>query len=145
VLFHDRRICEMMSLRILLGGLAMRTGLLAVLVLIPCLAGCASSMSGPSASLQAAPDEAVTAQRGARTAMVKKRAPAKAVARASAAEPPYDAPAQAEVPTGTIGLSPVDAARANAATAIEAGRLEDERLRRIMTICANCGMTPGDR
>ena len=130
------------------GDLAMRTGLLAALVLIPCLAGCASSMSGPSASLQAAPDHVVPAQRSTRTATVKKRAPTRAVARASAAEP-FDAqpqaPAQAEPPIGTIGLSPVEAARANASAAIEAERREDERMRRIMTICTGCGMTPGNR
>lgn len=121
----------------------MRTGLLAALVLIPCLAGCASSTSGPSASLHAAPDHAVPVQRSVRAATVN-RAPARTVARASAAEP-FDAPAQAEPPTGTIGLSPVEAARANASATIEAERREDERMRRVMTICANCGMRPSDQ
>jgi hypothetical protein len=104
------------------------------------LAGCAASMSGPTpASLQAASSEPGAAPR-ARTATVKKPAPAPAVARAVPADEPYQGQAPAERPTGTVGQSPVEAASANAAAANEAGRREDERIRRIMTICANCGM-----
>ena len=127
----------------------MRTGLLAAVVLALGsalgLAGCASTMSGPSASLQGAASygassDAATAPRSVRAATVPQRAPARAVARAPV---PYEAEAQAEPPTGTVGRSPVEAARANAAATFEADRREDERIRGIMTICANCGM--GDR
>jgi hypothetical protein len=113
--------------------LTVHTGLLAVLALALGLAGCASSGPSPG-SLQAASSEGGAAPR-ARTATVKKRAPA--VARRVPAEEPY---APAEVPTGTVGLSPVEAASANATATNEAARREDERIRRIMTICANCGM-----
>ena len=126
----------------------MRTGLLPAVVLALGAAlgfsGCASTMSGPSASLHSAggygaSSDAATAPRSVRTASVP-HTPARAKAQAPVS---YDAEAQAAPAAGTVGRSPVEAARANAAATFEADRREDERIRGIMTICANCGM--GDR
>jgi hypothetical protein len=51
------------------------------------------------------------------------------------------APVQAgPLTTGTVGRSPADPARSDAGLLTEAERSEDERIRRITTICRNCGM-----
>jgi hypothetical protein len=133
----------------------MRAGLLAVLALgfAPALgvAGCASTASGPSASLQEPAIDGASDQRNVRAAPAERRAPARvaAPARVSPAQsswaPEGRAQAVAEPPPigttgGPAGRSMEEIRRANAAATAEADRRQDEHIRGIMTICANCGM-----
>lgn len=117
------------------SGGVMRAGLWVVLTFSVALAGCASQMPTVSPSSHAASNEGASSQRATRTAARTRPATRAPVERAEA----Y-APWQAEPVTGTVGRSPADAVRTDAGLLTEAERREDERVRRLMMICANCGM-----
>jgi hypothetical protein len=113
-------------------GSTLQASSLAILVLATGLTGCASqALAPPPPSLRAASSESVAPQRAVRSAAGKKRVRVQA---AAWARPPaaLDAAADASNITGTVGGA-------------DSESQDNERMRRILRICANCGIATDRR